>query len=137
MTRLNAGPKGIGIEDEAFLAVSVFDMVAFAVLFWSAIWYRRRPDYHRRLMLMATCGLTVAAFARFPSELMPDNAWYLAVDMLILAGVARDLFIEHRLHPIYGIGLPALMLGQAAAMWIYITRPGPWLAIARILLQVG
>ena len=68
--------------------------------------------------------------------MMPDNGWYLAVDALVLLGVARDLLIDRRLHPTYVFGLPALMLGQAATMWVYIARPGAWLVIASILLRV-
>jgi hypothetical protein len=134
MTRLEAGAGGVAVERQAFLAVSCFDMVAFATLLWTAVRYRRRPEYHRRLMLMATCGLTVAAFARFPSGLVPDNGWYLGVDALILAGVIRDWITEGRVHPVYAIGLPAIGVGQAATMWVYLTRAPAWLAIARVLL---
>ena len=59
-TRLEAGDGAAAVQGEALLAVSFFDMVCFAALFFIAVWYRKRPDYHRRLMLMATCGLTVA-----------------------------------------------------------------------------
>ncbi len=136
MTRLGASSAGAAIEGEAFLALSFFDMLAFAVIFWIAVSQRRRPDYHRRLMLMASCGLTVAAFARFPSVLMPGDGWYVGVDLLILIGVARDLVIERRVHPVYAVGLPVLMAGQAAVMWLYWNRPSAWLAIARLILQL-
>jgi hypothetical protein len=131
MTRL----AGNGVEGQAALAVSFFDMFAFATTFGLAMCLRRRPDYHRRLILMASCGLTVAAFARFPSWLMPNNVWYLGVDILIVAALIRDLAHEGRLHPVYGYGLPALMIGQGITMWVYLRRASVWLVIARGLLS--
>lgn len=131
MTRL----AGNGVQGEASLAVSFFDMLAFAGTFWAAVFLRHRPDYHRRLMLMASCGLTVAAFARFPIWLMPDNAWYLGVDVLILAAVVNDLVTERRVHPVYIFGLPALMMGQATTMWVSLSHASGWLAIAHVLLR--
>jgi hypothetical protein len=40
----------------------------------------------RRLMSMASRGLTLCAFARFPNSPMPDNVWYFGVDPPMLAG---------------------------------------------------
>lgn len=117
----------ISNHDERFLIVSFFDMLAFAVTFGLAVYWRRRPEYHRRLMLMATCGLTVAAFARFPKWLMPDNWWYAGVDALILAGAVRDWMVMGRVHPVYLYGLPVLALGQAITMWIYLSGARGWM----------
>jgi hypothetical protein len=133
MTRLHRADGEMG--GESFLIISLFDMLAFAVAFGLAMHWRRRPEYHRRLTLIASCGLTVAAFARFPSWLMPDNAWYVGVDMLIIAGAARDWFVMRRVHPVYMYGLPMLVLGQATAMWIYLSGAPAWVAIAQTLLR--
>jgi hypothetical protein len=133
MTRVHHAESNI--DGEPFLIVSFFDMFAFAVTFWLAMYWRRRPEYHRRLILMATCGLTVAAFARFPNWLMPDNAWYVGVDALILAGVARDWTVVRRVHGVYLYGLPTLALLQATTMWLYLSRAPAWVKIAHALLQ--
>jgi len=47
-----------------FLIIPFYDMIAFAILLGLAIHWRRKPEFHRRLMLVATCGLLVAAFNR-------------------------------------------------------------------------
>lgn len=133
MTRLHRAEGTTG--GEAFLIVSLFDMLAFGVTFGLAIHWRGRPEYHRRLMLMASCGLTVAAFARFPSWLMPRNAWYLAVDTLVFAGVARDWIVVGRVHAVYRYGVPALALGQAVTMWVYLSRAPAWVGIEHVLLR--
>lgn len=121
-------------NEESALIVPFFDMLAFAVTFGLAVYWRRWPEYRRRLMLLAICGLTVAAFARFPHWLMPRSVWYVGVDLLILAGVFRDWILTGRLHPVYRYGMPALVLGQATTMWIYLNAPPAWIRIARTLL---
>lgn len=119
---------------EAFLIVSCFDMLAFVITFGLAVFWRSRPEYHRRLMVMASCGLTAAAFARLPDWLVPHNAWYLGVDALLLTAVLMDWAVLRRVHPVHRYGVPLLMVGQATAMWIYTTNAQFWLPIARALL---
>ncbi len=58
-----------GGDGAADLPAPLFDMLAFAALFALAIIWRFKPEHHRRLMLMASCGLTSAAFGRFPHTL--------------------------------------------------------------------
>jgi hypothetical protein len=131
LLRLTAGAS----DAEQSFIVPVFDMTAFAVVFSLAIHFRRRPDYHSRLMLIASAGLTVAAFARFPSWLIPDNAFYVAVDLLILIAIARDWIATHRIHPVYLYVFPGLVIAQAATMWITLTNPSAWHVLAERLLR--
>jgi FtsH-binding integral membrane protein len=133
MTRYHRAGSRTG--GEAPLVLSFFDMLAFAVTFGLAAYWRRRLEYHRRLMLIATCGLTVAAYARFPSWLMPAYCWYGGVDVLILAGAAWDWFVMRRVHAVYIYSVPVLVLGQTATMWIYLKSPSAWVSIARALLR--
>jgi len=50
----------------AFLAVPLFDMVVFAALFAGAIYYRKRPANHKRLMLLTALNFVPPAIARIP-----------------------------------------------------------------------
>jgi hypothetical protein len=122
-------------DHAAFLSVSFFDMLAFAITFGLAVHWRRWPDYHRRLMFLATAGLTVAAFARLPTWLIPTNLWYVAVDTLIVVAAVCDQLVVHRVHPVYRYGLPLLALGQGVAMWLYLSRPSGWLTLANAMLR--
>jgi hypothetical protein len=123
-----------GTTDAAqFLIVPFFDMVAFSIAFGLAILWRTRPEYHRRLMFIASCALTIAAFNRFP--LMPENWGYSGVDALILLGVGRDLIASGRAHPVYLYGLPAMILGQALAMYVFLSSTPQWLSIAHRLID--
>jgi hypothetical protein len=102
------------------LVVPFFDMLAFTLSLGLGIRWRRRPDYHRRLMLLATCAITSAAFARFPVWLIPDNCFYLGVDGLILIAIAWEMIQSRNIHAVYRFGLPAFIAGQAATMYIFL-----------------
>ncbi len=121
----------------AFLIFQLNDMISFSIAFGLAVWWRGKPEVHRRLMLMAACLLTSAAFGRFPSSLLPDNfLWFYAgVDLLILMAVARDLFVLKHVHLVYVLGLPAALAAQVGAMTIFLTAAPVWMAIARELTQ--
>ena len=58
---------GVWTRDQAArsLLVNVGDMLSFAAWFGAAIWYRARPDVHKRLMVVATVALLFAALARY------------------------------------------------------------------------
>jgi len=58
-----------------FFAIQLNDMVVFAICFGLAVLWRSRPEFHRRLLLVATCALTSAAFARFPGMGLPMLGW--------------------------------------------------------------
>ncbi len=133
MTRLRAAFGDL--DDVAFLIVAFYDMAAFAVLFILAVLWRGSPETHRRLMLIATLGLTVAALTRFPPEIVPPNFAYIYVDGLILLGPLRDFLVSRRVHPVYRWTLPALIAGQIVANLIYMNRPHAWMATALWLIR--
>lgn len=133
MTRFHAAEGGA--DGAAFLVVPFFDMLAFAVTFGWALRLRHWPQYHRRLMLLASCGLTVAAFARFPAWLMPDHCWYIAVDLLILFAIGWEWAVTGHVHPVYRYAIPILLAGQAMTMWVYLSSWGVWLSIAHAVLD--
>src|ERR1700733_872671 len=45
-------------DDEAFILVPFFDIICFTVAFALAIYWRKKPEFHRRLILIASCALT-------------------------------------------------------------------------------
>ena len=105
------------------------------VAFGLAFYWRKRPEFHRRLMLMATCVLTAAAFGRFPHSLVPEDWFYAGADLLLLLGVVRDLIVTKRVHIVYLYGLPLLMLGQIATIYTYVNSLPEWLKIAHALVE--
>jgi hypothetical protein len=120
-----------------FLAISLNDMIAFSVFFGLAIYWRKRSDWHRRLMFIATCTLTSAAVLRLfltTSVNEPIKWQYLGVDALILLGLARDWIVNKRIHPVYLYSFPAVLLAQLIALHLFLSGSPTWIAIADRLL---
>lgn len=118
----------------AFLAIPFNDMLCFTSALIAAAWWRKRPDAHRRLIFIATCALTAAAFARFPFISIQALRWYAGVDLLLLLGVAYDLARHRRVHVAYVLSMPPILGTQFAAMWLFLARPHWWVAFTRHLI---
>ncbi|MBS0569196.1 MAG: hypothetical protein JSS28_01175 [Proteobacteria bacterium] len=95
--------------------VILFD---FAVLVASAIALRHRSDFHKRLMLLATCAIILPAIARIPA-LIPIGV--LGVLLLfyccVLVPVIVDTVRHRRLHPTFGWGAPLLIASEQLAFY--------------------
>jgi hypothetical protein len=117
------------------MIVPLWDMVAFGSAFALAFACRGRPELHRRLMLVACCALTAAAFGRFPNATFADNWFYAGVDVLVVIAAARDLATRKRVHPVYLCALPLLILGQTVAMSPRVRHSSAWQGVAGALLR--
>jgi hypothetical protein len=111
----------------ASFPIPVNDALGFSICFGLALAWRRRPALHSRLMLVAACVLSAPGWGRMPA--LDHAEWFYAgVDVLVLAAAVHDRLAFGRVHPVYRIGLPALVAGQlltAAVRW------SPWwLALA-------
>jgi hypothetical protein len=120
-------------DDLVFILVPFWDVVAFSTSFALAIYWRKKPEFHRRLILLASCALTAAAFGRFPAQILPPVVFYAGVDLLILLGVIRDLIVNRRIHPVYLYGLPGFTLGQAFVMYTVTNTSAWWMKIAHAI----
>jgi hypothetical protein len=117
----------------AFFIIQMMDMVLFPITFGLAIYWRRQPDFHRRLMLVATSILTDAAWARFPHSSL--TLAYCGVDFLILLGILRDLYVDRRVHKVYLIALPCMILIETFVSYTFTHRSPWWLHIAHAFLR--
>jgi hypothetical protein len=117
----------------AFLIVQVMDLSSFAVPFALAIYWRKKPEFHRRLMLIASCALADAAFGRFPE--LPLVFSPAGVDALICLGVVRDLIVERRIHKVYLYALPILIVCQIAAVETFLHASPWWMYIANRIVR--
>jgi hypothetical protein len=113
-------------------SVPLFDMVCFAATFGLAILWRKNLEYHRRLMYVASCALTAAAWGRAPESVLPGFWFYAGVDFLILLGVTRDLLVDRTIHRVYMLALPLFIAGQITVAQITFTAW--WLRAARSIL---
>jgi hypothetical protein len=135
MTRFDARQLHIG-NAIADMIVPFWDMVAFSTFFGLAMCWRKKPEFHRRLILIASCCLTAAAFGRFPANILPPIIFYAGVDALVLLGALRDWIVARRVHPVYVYGLPALILGQTFVMYTDVHASAWWVKVSHALTGV-
>lgn len=92
----------IGPLDPAVsLSIPLLGIAWFAVVIFASWRTRRKPDAHKRLILLATIALVDAALGRFPWArvgITPGLGAVIGLGSLILLVVAYDLFSLHRIH---------------------------------------
>jgi hypothetical protein len=116
------------------LALNTFDMVVFAILVSSAIYLRKQPEWHKRLLLSATLVLLGAPILRVlilvaghvSHELLIIDV--LLVDLLFLMCFAFDLHTRHRIHPAYYCALALLLVDQVTTFSVMAWPP--WVSFA-------
>jgi hypothetical protein len=118
---------------ESFLSILWCDMVIFGACMALAIYFRKRPEYHRRLVYLATCQLMQAAFVRF-HYIGYHDLFYPALDVLIVAGILRDIIVDGRVNRIYLYGFPTVIALQAWATYLERINPSWWQATTRAVL---
>jgi len=102
ITRARAGlmlsPPGIPLS--VFITIPLGTLVVFPVLFGAALWFRRRTDIHKRLVLIATLELVTAAVARWPGMAPLGLIGFFGVtDLFLVALAVYDWRTRGRLHP--------------------------------------
>jgi hypothetical protein len=118
---------------DAFLIVPFYDMLAFGVFFGLAVLWRKKPEFHRRLIFIATCGLLDAAFGRY-DYIFNNGLFFWCLDGVILLGVLRDLFVNRRIHKVYLYALPSLVVVQAFVAHTWLSSSGWWVRIGHAIL---
>jgi len=117
-----------------FLAIPIFDLVVFAGLVGAALFLRRRPAAHKRLMFLSTVAVLTAAIARLPYVLpLGPLAFFGLTDLLVVAAVAFDRWARGRIHPALFWG--GLFLIASQALRLVISGTDTWLRIATWLTQ--
>jgi hypothetical protein len=115
----------------AFLPTPLGDMVVFGSFFGAAVAYRRKPEVHKRLMLLATVALLFAAAGRMRTIIPVPAALAVWLSPLLIA-IAYDAISRRRVHAVYWIGLAILTVAPfrlALPMW------GGWMRIGHAVLQ--
>jgi hypothetical protein len=132
---------------EAFLTVPLSILLTFAVLFIAAVANIRRPQAHKRLMLLATVSLLNAPIARpllvwvWPTPpTSPPPVWinvpacWLSY-ILVVVAMIYDWRTRGRVHPVYLVALPVLVF--AAWVVIPISETAAWHGLARGFLALA
>ena len=119
---------------EAFLSIPIVDMLSFGSCIALAIYWRKKPEYHRRLVFIASCVLMDAAIGRF--DFMFNHALFFpALDCLIVLGMVRDWVVDKRIHKVYVYALPSLIVLQGLATYTWRVNPTWWQGITQAILR--
>ena len=136
--RLGNTPPGWA-NDEAFLAVPMTGMALFAGFIAAAFVWRRRPDYHKRLMLLGTIAMLVPALARIMRmadwPLLPPGVWgaLIVLNLYLAALIIFDLRQRGKLHPATAWGVGIHLLSWPGRLYLGYTEP--WQAFSGWLLN--
>jgi hypothetical protein len=125
---------GYGDAARAFVIVPISGIVLFAILVAAAIANVRRPEWHKRFMLVASAGILQAALARFfflaatgggpglrpgmmpPQPISRTTIPGILVAALVVAAMVHDWRSRGRVHPAYWWGFGSLIA-------VYALRP--------------
>jgi hypothetical protein len=87
------------------LGFNLINLLLFAALVGTGIAFRRRPEFHKRLMLLAMVTLLAPAIARITLIFIHSGmVQMLAFDFCLSACVIVDTIRHRRLHPAFGWG---------------------------------
>ncbi|MEO6137312.1 MAG: hypothetical protein ABIP11_01445 [Luteimonas sp.] len=114
-----------------FLVVPLGDMTVFAILVGCGLWFRRRSDIHKRLMLLSCVGILTAAIARIRIEPFHGAgipAFFMTTIVIVAACVAYDTIHNRRLHPAFGWGASLIIVSWPLRLLLSGTTA--WLAFA-------
>lgn len=131
ITRFRAGlmVPPPGIPGGVLLAVALATIVVFPTLFGSALALRRRTDFHKRLILLATAELITAAVARLPGVADAGPPGFFALtDLFVVALVVYDFATRGKIHPATLWG--GLFLIASQPLRLVIGFSPPWTTFA-------
>jgi hypothetical protein len=134
--------RGVGdlpeMDAKTFYIIPMTDMVVFGILVFSAFRERLHPPAHKRLILLATIALIIAAVSRWPFAFIQETPYWVTqvcADTFLVPLVAYDLWSCGKLHraTIWGGALIA-GVGQAR---LYLGHTAPWQAFATRALNLA
>ena len=132
--RLGHAPPGAPTP-LAFMSLPLMALVAATALVAAALWNRRRPDWHKRLMVAAVFIMTGPGTGRIaiPLGLAPQGTAvaFAVADVLLLVAVAYDYLAHKRVHPAYIAAAAVFGVMEAGVSWAFGSPA--WLAFAKTL----
>ncbi len=117
------------------LALDFGTSIMFLVFVTMALYFRRRTDIHKRLMVLASCSLLLPAIGRIPFLFDAAGLWGLVAltELPPLACIAYDGIKHNRLHPAFGWGGAALL--SSLPSFMFIGGSNLWLRFASWLVS--
>jgi hypothetical protein len=138
LTAIAAAARGASPGPPAlqFLVVPLGDMLVFGILVGAALYFRRRLDVHKRLMLLAAVNLLAPAIARIPLHFIETGgalAFFGLTDLCLLVCVVFDTVRHRRLHPVFLWGM--LLIVASQPLRLMLAGTDAWLRFATWLVK--
>jgi hypothetical protein len=130
--------KGMGDTAVSQIVGILTTALMFAILVGSGFVYRKKPNIHKRLLLLATIVLLWPAWFRFrhyfPSVPRPD-IWFAVVlaDSLIIFSWVADKFTYGKIHPVLFYG--GLLIIAEHTFEVLMFDSGPWRLVAKTIYE--
>ncbi|HKN74848.1 MAG TPA: hypothetical protein VJW94_06705 [Candidatus Acidoferrum sp.] len=119
------------VDAETVFLISLGDILTFVVFLGAGFLWRRNPEAHQRLMLLAVvAGLLSAAIPRLPLIGGHPPAMGITGLAFLFAGPIYDLITRHRIHPAYLWGclfslatfVPVRIAVAATPAWHHVAK---------------
>ena len=137
VTRLgHRGIPGVEFPDPAgFLLLNLNAVCVFAILVAAGWYFRRKPQTHKRLMLMATTsGLVGPGVSRLPFASGKPPVIALLVLGFLVTGPVYDLVTRRRVHAAYLWSVPLAFLAVPPIV-AQLSASTAWQRVATMLLR--
>jgi hypothetical protein len=123
-----------GVSPLGFMIVPLFDLVMFTIFFGGAIYYRKKPAEHKKLMLLTAINFIPPAIARIPIASLQAMGplWFFGFPtVLALVCLGLDTWHYGRVNRIFVLGIALLVASYVGRLVLMPTAP--WLEAARWL----
>lgn len=118
----------------AFGLIIAFTLLLFVGFYVAAIANRKRPQVHKRLMVMASATVLGAAVYRIMVAMLDYHwlrtpMWFppaaiLLPNLFIVVGIVYDLLTRRSVHRVYVIGLPIAIAIEGLGLWLATSPAG-------------
>jgi hypothetical protein len=115
----------------AFLLIPITDLVLFAIFFGGAIYFRKRPAEHKRLILLTAINFLPPAIARIPVPSLQSFGplWFFGFPaILALIALGVDSYRNRHLNRVFLTGTLLLIVSFVARLALMGT--GTWMRFA-------
>lgn len=117
-----------------FMVVPMTDMVVFALLFGAALWYRKHPVEHKRLILLTMLNFLPPAIARWPLPFLAAAgplAFFGIPDLIALVCLSVDAWTSGKVNKVFLAG--TLVLVASHPLRLAVGFSDAWLQLANWL----